>query len=536
MPTTRRTTTRVQRTKGSDNSKITVILSWSVAIVFLILAAILSWIGSFYVFGHPEEPFSYRVLKSLGKIEPSKRFELTRAPRGQFLTPQGFLDRFGEMNARELEETNAVLLRNFIRNYQQTKEQVPYVIGNFVILDAFDLGPDDFMGTGVVALGRATEEPRVLVEHLFPAPVQETENLQRMLLTGLDLNLQRRLDLSAVIHVERLRDGRIKLTAVPLLYGTYTSTQGPGTFSLEPPQDLNVSAGLPVVRSARIESAFERYAAHRRRAGLPEDDPAAASAEAATARLLRIQRPEAVDGGAPPLAAAEDPEGAEAVSGEESDTPLAQAFETMRVLPALPVDQEPGETGEAPLIAPETEPIAEVAEAQIPRALPVEETAQPDLTPIPTPTPTPEAEPVVETTPTPAPSPPAAVAAIANVQGRDWQVFEPGRMPRGRLVPMSEIPELATHGTGGERLYLQGNFVVTASGDGRAVLRSQSAIRNPFGGGAANVRIIVDFPADAAVPAKDSSFARDSSRPFQITDITRGEDGQINVRAREITR
>jgi len=33
------------------------------------------------------------------------------------------------------------------------------------------------------------------------------------------------------------------ITAMPLLYGSYTVTRGPGTFTLEPPLDLNL-AGL----------------------------------------------------------------------------------------------------------------------------------------------------------------------------------------------------------------------------------------------------------------------------------------------------
>lgn len=507
---TTRTTSRYRSNAVREESRLTVALAWTVAIVFLVLLAFASWVGSFYIFGHPEEPFSYRVLKALNKIEPSQRFELTKAPRGEFLSPQAMLERYGKMSNAELEELNAILLRNFLRNYQKTKEQVPYLVGNFTILDTFPLGPEDLVESGVVALGRANAEPRVLVEHLFPAPSKEVGNLERMLLTGLDLNLQRRLDLSAVIHVERLADGRMKLTAVPLLYGTYTSTQGPGTFSLEPPQELNLVAGLPVIRSARVQAATEKYAAYRRRAGLPEEEAILPDeTSTASARLLRIQRPEAVGGTPPPVV--EEPIPAALAVATPPGVPVGSPGEALRVMPALPVEDAAPASGLPPAAEPVSTP---PAVAEIPRALPVG-----------TPTPFP-----------PPPSPTPSPAAVANIQGRQWQTFEPGKMPRGRIVPLGEVPELATRGIAGERLYLQGNFVVTASGGGRAVLRSQSAVRNPFGGRAAEIRIIADFPEGVSSPEKDSTFSRDASRPFQIIDVTREEDGQINVRVREITR
>jgi hypothetical protein len=514
MTTTRRTTTRVRAADGGS-SALTSFLLWTIGILILVSAAVVSWVGSFYIFGHPEEPFSYKVLQTLKKLDPPRRFELTAAPRGEFLSPEALYNRYAELTPRQLDDVNRVLLRNFIRNYQQTKDPVPYVIGQYTILDSFELGPDDVFPSGVVAVARANEDPRVLLEHVFTAPPANVSDLHRMLLTGLELNLQRRMDLSAVVHVEKLRDGRLKVTALPLIYGSYASTQGPGTFSLEPPTRLNVAAGLPVIRSARLEAAAEKYAAYRRRAGLPAEDPATAGTPAAGAQLLRVERPEPVGDATPAAAVAEAVEtGGQLLGPDGEPLTIAQALppadpvgepvdSPLRVMPALPPE---------PALDPSV-----VAEDELP----------------PTATPTPTATPVATPTPTPAPTP---AAAIANVQGRNWQVYSPGQMPRGRLVPVNDMPQLAQRGLEGERLYLQGNFVVTAASDERAVLRSQSAVRNPFGGGNANVRIIVDFPAGSSAPGQGERVTRDASRPFLITGVTRGEDGQINVQAREITR
>jgi hypothetical protein len=48
------------------------------------------------------------------------------------------------------------------------------------------------------------------------------------------------------------------------------------------------------------------------------------------------------------------------------------------------------------------------------------------------------------------------------------------------------------------------------------------------------VRIIVEYPAGAVPPGENASFTRDGSRPFEIRDIRKGADGQVNIYVREI--
>jgi hypothetical protein len=109
-------------------------------------------------------------------------------------------------------------------------------------------------------------------------------------------------------------------------------------------------------------------------------------------------------------------------------------------------------------------------------------------------------------------------------------------MPRGRLIEPTESQDLASRGVAGERHYLKGRFSVTAAGNGRAVLRPQGAIAGVPTGPNSKVRVIVEFPAGAIVPSEGSAIARDNLRPFQITSVKRGDDGQINIYAREVTR
>ncbi len=134
------------------------------------------------------------------------------------------------MTDRELERASEVLLRNYLRNYKLTQDRVPYIVGSFNILDSYELNDKNLFPSGVVALAQSTENGGVLLEHVFTANKEDVLTLQRMLLTGLDLKLDRTLDLSAIINVKRLKDGRLQFTAVPVLYGSYASSTGPGHF------------------------------------------------------------------------------------------------------------------------------------------------------------------------------------------------------------------------------------------------------------------------------------------------------------------
>ena len=457
---------------GDDN-----LFAWTVFIVLLALFAAGCWIGSFYVFGHPENAFSYRMLRSLGKIDPPKRFKLTAAPRGQFLDTEKLLERYGDQSPAQLDAASDLLLRNYLRNYYQTKERVPYVTGSFNIMGVFRLGPNNFFTSGVVALARSTDNPSLLLEIIFPAEEKNVGNLERMLQTGLDLTLARTLDLTAVVNARRLPDGRLNLTVVPLLYGSYTSTDDTGTFSLEPPSDLNISAGLPVLNQAAVGKAEEHYAAYLERAGLAD--------EASAPALMRVQKTEAANPEAVPAPAVPPPGTTEMIDG----VPVARAV--------------PVETAGEDVPVARAEPAAEPATA-------------------PTPAPTAPLEPFDA-----APPPPAA-AAPGGGGARSWTLYDAGRMPRGRLLDANAARNLAGQGAPADPVYLSGEFSVAGTGGGRAILRGRRAPRN--------VRIIADFPAGATPPAQGQTFRRDSSRPFRIDRVEEGPDGFVNVYVREITR
>src|SRR6266850_4229899 len=143
--------------------------AWTVAVLLLIGLALAAWLGSFYIFNQPERPDSYRILQRLHKIEQPKRFELTAAPAGEFLNPQQLYERYSEMGNAELARTNGELARNYIRNYQQVRGLVPYVVGRYKIVAARELGSQDIFPSGMVALMSAVDNGELLMEHVYSA-------------------------------------------------------------------------------------------------------------------------------------------------------------------------------------------------------------------------------------------------------------------------------------------------------------------------------------------------------------------------------
>src|SRR6266699_7260341 len=177
------------------------------------------------------------------------------------------------MGAAELAKTNAELLRNYIRNYQQVRGLVSYVVGRYTIIAVRELGPGDVFPSGMAALTAAVNSGELLMEHVYPAKPEALPLMKQTLSVGLEVKLERTHDISAVIHAERLVDGRILVTAVPLLYRSYTVTRGLGTFRLEPPLTLNLTAGWPLFKAHERTAIEQRITEYRQKAAIAQGGP-----------------------------------------------------------------------------------------------------------------------------------------------------------------------------------------------------------------------------------------------------------------------
>lgn len=469
--------------------------AWTLGILLLTGFTLAAWLGSFYIIGQPERPESYRILQKLHKIEAPKRFQLTAAPAGEFLTPQKLFQRYQSMGPAELARKDAELTRNFIRNFEQVHGLVTYVVGRFNIMGVRELTPDDVFTSGAVALTRAVEQPELLMEHVFTtADEHDARLLKERLVMGMDVSFERTHDLSAVIHAERLPDGRIQITVVPLLYGSYAVTRGTGTFSLEPPAELNLAAGFPLFKTEMRRTVETRYDTYHSRLA------------PATSTLPIV--------GLLPGRTAPPPEDA-----------------LVRVEPAMPLEEEPSTppprlrdrtTTAAKKKEAESTTVASSSPVTVRRAEPV----PPETESAPSPT-------VMRALPVTSSSP---AIALTSTTGATWKTFAPGEAPAGRVLDTPGLRAVADNGTGGERIYLKGQFVVNFADANRAVLRPTGAQSGQPGTLGRNVRVIVDYPAGASLPEPGSTLDRDITRPFEVTEVRRQSDGQLNVFVREIIR
>jgi hypothetical protein len=498
------------------------LFGWSVTILLLTGLAFAAWLGSFYIFGQPERPDSYRILKKLHKIDPTKRFELTAAPAGEFLTAKQLYDRYIAMSPTELGKINAELARNYIRNFQSVRGLVPYVVGRFSIMEARELTPNDVFTSGMIALTNAVDHGEILMEHVYPSDPQALPLMKQTLVAGLEIKLERTHDLSAVIHAERLSDGRIMITAMPLLYGSYTVTRGPGTFTLEPPLDLNLKAGWPLFKeSTRVatETRYrERVSPNRQSsvvAGLaPTPPPPAENALIRVEPAQQIEAPKvAAVAPKPPPKPTATPKGGKLAKNKKVTTTPAPA--SSLVPPVIAQNPPPAVPSAAAAKSPDASTPVAATPPVIAAASPV--------------APAPLAS--------PAPSVTTDNSLASTSGGGMWKTFPPGKMPVGRLIQTSDLGDLVDRGLAGERVYLKGQFVVNFTEPNRAVLRPKTrltdAVLHPLGGGR-SVRIVVEFPAGYTPPARGTTVTRDEARPYEITEVRKQSDGQLNVFVREI--
>ena len=521
--------------------------AWTVAILLLTGLAIAAWIGSFYIIGQPERPESYRILQKLHKVDPPKRFELTAAPAGEFLTAQQVFERYSTMGAAELTKVNGELVRNYIRNFQQVRGLVPYVIGRYTIMEARELGPHDVFTSGMVALTNAVEHGELLMEHVYPADPQAVPLMKQALTVGLEVKLERTHDLSAIIHVERLEDGRLMITTLPLLYGQYMVTRGPGTFTLEPPLDLNLEAGWPLFKQSLRVKAEARFASYRQqKAPAPANPPVPGLAPSVTPpaenELVRIEQAVAVQ---PPAATLPKFDKRGKPIPPPKGGKLAKNQKAVPTPTAAPVASRPIVAKES--ATPSPTPIAVAAASPPPKpATPAPPESQPPVVAKPVATPPervavaspPVATPVPALPAQPVPADSAGNALASTAGGSTWKTFPAGKMPLGRLITTGDLKDLADRGIAGERVYLKGQFVVNVADASRAVLRPRQRLTDTvlrFGAGS-STRIIVDYPAGYSPPSQGSVVNRDESRPYEITEVRKQDDGQLNVFVREIMR
>ena len=196
------------------------------------------WIGSYLVFARPELPISYKLLRKIHKIDAPQRFKVTAAPklasssRRKNSTTATRTSMNGPEIARPQPAVGTQLPAQLLRR-QRARD-----------LRHRTLHHHGFLRTGARAISFPRARWRWPSRRISPGcssniftvrVAQDGPLIQRNLQTGMDVELRRTYELTAILHVARLTDGHLQLTVVPINYGRYLFTGTNGGFELQPP-------------------------------------------------------------------------------------------------------------------------------------------------------------------------------------------------------------------------------------------------------------------------------------------------------------
>ncbi|MFV1994232.1 MAG: hypothetical protein ACC661_02255 [Verrucomicrobiales bacterium] len=222
------------------------LLLWAILIILMLAMNAAVWTFSLLVFGYPEKPFNYRFLQRIDKLDAIETFPVLDAPEGKFFSPRQLYETYYAHSEEHLKALNGVLLRDYIRNYEEAGPVV-YVRGTFRIFQVRELTPDDLFPEGIILRGIYRDYPQVIIEYVMPSTDVPAEHFK----VGDDLGIDVKgaSTFAAVIHIGKLPEYKYCFTLVPLVYGSY-ELPGGGAVELSPPQSLNISAPLPITDDA----------------------------------------------------------------------------------------------------------------------------------------------------------------------------------------------------------------------------------------------------------------------------------------------
>jgi hypothetical protein len=226
---------------------------WTLANILAASFALLSWAICLYVFGNPEIPRNYSILKKLGRLPELKRYTVLDVPNGDALTPTELYGKYFGLSEEKLAKLNTLLMRNYMRNFEKSL-LLTYIEGDYQVADITKLEQGDFMYPGFAIRTQAMVKQDdfaqavgfpVVVEYIFPTEDAEAPFQFRK---GDILEVNKNPNCAAIIHVSKsLVDDEpaLQVTVVPIAYGPY-KVGNEKSFSIEPPKLLNPASRLPI--------------------------------------------------------------------------------------------------------------------------------------------------------------------------------------------------------------------------------------------------------------------------------------------------
>lgn len=226
---------------------------WLLANTLALCFAVVSWVVCLNVFGNPEVPRNYRILKKLDRLPELRRYTVLDVPNGNALSASELYGKYFGLDESKHDRLNSLLMRNYMRNFRKNL-LLTYVEGEYQVIDARKLDKSDFLYPGFAiraqALVRADEFTQsvgfpVMIEYIFPTKDTDAADLFSV---GDVLEVNKNPNCAAVLHVSKTvadDEPALLLTVIPIAYGPYRVGRA-RSFSIEPPMELNPSKGLPI--------------------------------------------------------------------------------------------------------------------------------------------------------------------------------------------------------------------------------------------------------------------------------------------------
>ena len=226
---------------------------WTLANALALCIAVLSWVLCLHIFGHPEMPQNYAMLKKLDLAKPPVGYALQEVPPGEAADPRALYRRYAELDDATMLQLNRVLIRNYITALSEPG-LIQYVEGTFQVSDVRLLTEDDIFHPGFVVRGRAMMQPDefskavpwpVTIDYLFPTSDEQAAELFR---SGDQLAVSKAPNCALLLNVSRAHEedtAIVRLTVAPIAMGEYQIGENE-SFSITTPESVNPGAPLPL--------------------------------------------------------------------------------------------------------------------------------------------------------------------------------------------------------------------------------------------------------------------------------------------------
>jgi hypothetical protein len=227
---------------------------WLLANALALCFAVVSWMVCLHVFGNPEIPRNYEILRKLGRLPELKRYTVLDVPNGTLLDAKGLYSKFFPLTGDRLSRVNSQLMRNYLTNFESPL-MLTYIEGDYQVEKIRALGPSDFINTGFAIRARALVKPDdftkpapfpVLIEYIFPTK----ENAAKAFRPDDILTIKKSPNCAAIVHAARVQEGDeqlVCLTVIPIAYGPYRIGDDI-TFGIDPPEQVRPGAAFPVFK------------------------------------------------------------------------------------------------------------------------------------------------------------------------------------------------------------------------------------------------------------------------------------------------